>query len=451
MMTLQQVAVWAKGQQLGESITLTGVSTDTRTLKAGDLFVALKGESFDGHDFLEVAKAAGASATLVSQPQNVFEHAVQVENTTVALGHVASAWAKSCGAKAIAITGNSGKTTVKEMLAHLLVEHGCLATAGNFNNEIGVPLTLLRLTPEHEFGVFELGANHQGEIAWTASLVEPQVGVITNITGAHLEGFGSLEGIANAKAELIDALGPDSLLVLNQEGGFYETFQAHAQHKGVPVVSVSVENSAADYFAENIHSSAAGSEFVCHHKNEAVVIKVSLPGAHQVANALQAIAVARYYGIPWEQIQARMATLAGVPGRLQLKACGKGMVIDDTYNANPGSVAAALRFLMTQPAPHAFVFGGIGELGEASTVEHRRVGELAKELNVDVFIAVGELPLPAAEAFGEGALQCPTTNDVAPFISSTLVQGGTVLVKGSRSTAMEHVVAALLAHQQEVH
>lgn len=451
MMTLQQVALWTQGQQLGGNIPLSGVSTDTRTLKAGDLFVALKGENFDGHHFLAAAKAAGASAALVSQQQTVFEHVVQVENTVTALGHIASAWAKSCGANAIAITGNSGKTTVKEMLAHVLSDHSCLATAGNFNNEIGVPLTLLRLTPEHEFGVYELGANHQGEIAWTASLVKPQVGVITNVTGAHLEGFGSLEGIAKAKAELIGALDHDSLLVLNQEGGFYDTFAACAQQQGVPVVSVSVKHKTADYFAENIQSSAASSEFVCHAQGEAVVIKVSLPGVHQVANALQVIAVARHYGIPWELIQERMATLAGVPGRLQLKACGNGLVIDDTYNANPGSVAAALRFLVTQPAPHLFVFGGIGELGEASKAEHRRVGELAKALNVDVFITVGELPLPAAEAFGEGVLQCPTTNDVAPFTVSTLAQGGTVLVKGSRSTTMENVVAALLAHQQEDH
>src|SRR5699024_11122562 len=180
-------------------------------------------------------------------------------------------------------------------------------------------------------------------------------------------------------------------------------------------------------------------------------ISVSLLGEHQVANALQAIAVSRHYKVGWAQIQTGLAQLDGVPERLQLKPCGNGRVIDDTYNANPGSVAAALEFLTTQPGPHLFVFGGIGELGEASHAEHRRVGELARELDIDVLITVGELPLPAAEAFGEGALQCPTTNDVAPFAVSTLAQGGTVLVKGSRSTTMETVVAALLAHQQEAH
>lgn len=451
MMTLQQVATWTKGEQFGASTPLARVSTDTRTLKEGDLYVALKGENFDGHDFLEAAQAAGACAALVSQQQEVFEHGVRVPDTTMALGHLAAAWAQSCGARSIAITGNSGKTTVKEMVARLLSEQNCLATLGNFNNEIGVPLTLLRLTPEHQYGVYELGASHQGEIAWTASLVQPEIGVITNVTGAHLEGFGSLEGIAAAKAELIGALTPPSVVVLNQEGGFYDVFQAHAQRQQVSTVRVSVADQSADYFADNIRVTASSTEFVCHHQGQTFPISVSLLGEHQVANALQAIAVARHYKVGWAQIQTGLAQLDGVPGRLQLKPCGNGRVIDDTYNANPGSVAAALEFLTTQPGPHLFVFGGIGELGEASHTEHRRVGDLARELGIDVLITVGELPLPAAEAFGEGALQCPTTNDVAPFAVSTLAQGGTVLVKGSRSTTMETVVAALLAHQQEAH
>src|SRR5699024_9397048 len=326
-----------------------------------------------------------------------------------------------------------------------------LATFGNFNNEIGVPLTLLRLTPEHQYGVYELGANHKGEIAWTASLVQPEIGVITNVTGAHLEGFGSLEGIAAAKAELISALTPQSVVVLNQEGGFYDVFKAHAERQQVPVVRVSITDKSADYFADDICIAASGTKFVCHHQDQTFPIHVSLPGEHQVANALQAIAVARHYKVNWQHIQTSLAQLDGVPGRLQLKPCGKGVVIDDTYNANPGSVAAALEFLIKQPGPHLFAFGGIGELGEASHREHRRMGELARKLGVEVLITVGELPLPAAEAFGEGALQCPTTNDVAPFAISTLAQGGTVLVKGSRSTTMETVVAALLAHQQEAH
>lgn len=451
MMTLQQVAEWTKGEQFGADVRLSGVSTDTRTLKKGDLFVALKGERFNAHDFLVTAQEAGASAVVVSEPQDVFTHGVQVPDTTMALGHLGAAWAQSCKARPIAITGNSGKTTVKEMVACLLAEQSCLATQGNFNNEIGVPLTLLRLTPEHQYGVYELGANHKGEIAWTASLVQPEVGVITNVTGAHLEGFGSLEGIAAAKAELIGALTPQGALVLNQEGGFFEVFQTHAQQKQVPIVRVSFTDKGADYFADDICINATSTSFRCHHQGEWFPMTVSLPGEHQVANALQAIAVARYYGVEWAQIQTSLAALKGVPGRLQLQQCGAGRVIDDTYNANPGSVAAALAFLVTQPGPHLFVFGGIGELGTASQAEHRRVGELARELGVDALITVGELPQPTAEAFAEGALQCPTTSDVAPFALSTLAQGGTVLVKGSRSTKMETVVAALLAHQQEAH
>lgn len=452
MMQLFQVAQWTQGQHQGSDVALTGVSTDTRTLKPGDLFVALKGDRFDGHAFLAQAKAKGARAALVSEPTEVFEHTVLVKDTTQALGLLAQQWAAQWQLRTVGITGNSGKTSVKEMIAALLHEdeNSCLATEGNFNNHIGVPLTLLRARAENTYGVYELGANHQGEIAWTASLVAPQVGVITNVTGAHLAGFGSLEGIAQAKAELIPAVAAQQgVVVLNQEGGFFEYFQQVAEAHQVTVVRVSTEDTSAHYLAKHIQLGTHHSHFICQGPDTEVEITLGLPGKHQISNALQAIAVAREFNVSWAHIQHTLAHLSGVPGRLQLIPCGEGLIIDDTYNANPGSVAAALDFLHTQPTPHMFVFGGIGELGEATDEAHRQLGTYAAELGIDGMITVGELPMAAAEAFGEGALQCPTTDDVAPFAAPVLQQGGTVLVKGSRSTAMENVVAALLAHQQE--
>lgn len=446
--TLKQLAAWAQGNAIGVDATITGITIDSRAVKPGDVFVAIRGDNFDGHDFLATAKEKGAVAAVVAQPQTVFSEAITVADTRLALGHIAAGWGQHCAAQHIAITGNSGKTTVKEMLAHLFSHAQCLATAGNFNNEIGVPLTLLRLEQQHAYGIFELGANHAGEIAWTASLVQPQVGVITNVTGAHLEGFGSLQGIANAKAELVPQV--RNLLVLNKEGGFYGQFASAAKAANVPVCSVSVEG-VAEFVAQEIECSNDGVAFLCQHQEGSFAMRVPLPGAHQVANALQAIAVARYYGLSWAHIQTQLATLPSVPGRLQRKPLAAGVVLDDTYNANPGSVAAAMRYLATQPAPRMLVFGGMGELGAASKAEHQRIGELAQALGLDALVTVGELAQPTAQAFGPSAVVCTAHAEALPHAQHILQQGGSVLVKGSRSANMETVVAHLIDQQKETH
>src|SRR5699024_2040544 len=339
-MTLQQIATWANGTLLGKDVPIAGVSIDSRAVQPGDVFVAIAGDNFDGHQFLPMAQEKGAVAAVVAQEQTQFVNAVRVADTREAFGLLAAGWAQQCGARHVAVTGNSGKTTVKEMLAHLFSESQCLATAGNFNNEIGVPLTLLRLNEQHEYGIFELGANHQGEISWTASLVAPEVGVITNVTGAHLEGFGTLAGIAAAKAEIITHV--RDVLVLNKNGGFYDTFAEAAQQAGVNTVTVSHDGQAADFQALHIESLDESVHFQCLHQGESFSIELPLPGEHQVANALQAIAVARHYQLSWAHIQNKLATLPSVPGRLQRKTCGAGVLLDDSYNANPGSVAAAI-------------------------------------------------------------------------------------------------------------
>jgi len=446
--TLRQLATWAQGKVNGADVVVTGISIDSRAVQPGDVFVAIRGDNFDGHEFLTMAKEKGAVAAVVAQPQTVFAEAVNVADTRAALGHIAAAWGKHCTAHHIAITGNSGKTTVKEMLAHLFSQAPYLATAGNVNNEIGVPLTLLRLEPQHDYGIFELGANHQGEIAWTASLVQPEVGIITNVTGAHLEGFGSMAGIASAKAELVAQV--RNLLVLNKEGGFYDTFAKAAEAANVPVCSVSVHGSA-EFVAQEIVCGSNGVSFRCQHQEGCFAISVPLPGEHQVANALQAIAVARFYGLSWEHIQVQLASLPSVPGRLQRKPLGEGVVLDDTYNANPGSVAAAMRYLATQPAPRMLVFGGMGELGAASEVEHQRIGKLAQALGLTALVTVGELAQPTAQTFGPTAVQCVTHAEVLPHAQQILQQGGSVLVKGSRSAKMEKVIANLFDQQKETH
>lgn len=447
--TLKQLAQWAHGSCSGTDVAVTGITIDSRMVQPGDVFVAIAGDNFNGHDFLAKAKEQGAIAVVVSQPQNLFANAVQVADTRAALGRIAAGWRQHCAVQSIAVTGNSGKTTVKEMLAHLFGDAQCLATAGNFNNEIGVPLTLLRLSAQHDYGVFELGANHKGEIAWTASLVQPEVGVITNVTGAHLEGFGSLEGIANAKAELIPAV--QKMLVLNKEGGFYDTFADVAKAACVPVCTVSMEDPTAEFFAQGVECASDGVSFQCVHQEGTFAISVPLPGKHQVANALQAIAVARYYDFSWAHIKAKLASLPSVPGRLQRLSCGKGVVFDDTYNANPGSVAAAVQYLATQPAPRLFVFGGMGELGSVSEAEHARIGDIARDEGIEALITVGAMAAPTAQAFGEASVQCETHADVTPLARHVLQQGGSVLVKGSRSTKMETVVKNLFEQQKEDH
>lgn len=437
MMWLSQVARWTGGKMHGQDLPLQAVVTDTRAMEPGCLFVALQGERFDAHEFLSQAQQGGAVAALVSQPQQTFTEAVQVNDTRQGLGQLAGGFAHTFAASRLAITGNAGKTTVKEMAALLLGDR-TLATQGNLNNDIGVPLTLLRLHDQHRYAVVELGANAPGEIAWTSGLVQPEVALITNVTGAHLEGFGSMQGIAEAKAEIFTGCRPGGTAIINNDDGFAAFFADKAQAAGLHCVHIATE-SEAHWYATNIESDRAGSRFLLQPLGQTVTIP--LPGAHQVNNALMAIAAVSALGVEVAPLLDRLATLKPVPGRMQLHSVAAGTLVDDSYNANPGSVRAAIDWLADQPAPRQLVLGALGELGEQGARLLRELGEHARQAGVAL------VTLPGAEdsalGYGEQARRAETMQQAADWSVPVLEQGGTVLVKGSRSAGTEAVVQQL--------
>ena len=446
-MTLSAAAALTHGHRVGAEQSFRRVSTDTRSIAPGDLFVALRGERFDAHDYLEQAASAGACAAVVERPTTAFADYVQVADSRRALGELAAGWADRHALTRVAVTGNAGKTTVKEMIAVMLGE-GTLATRGNLNNDIGVPLTLLSLTPEHRYGVFELGANAPGEIAWTSSLVKAQVGLITNVTGAHLEGFGTLQGIADAKAELFAGLADGATAIINLDDSFAPYFTERAVAAGLRICRVGQAENAgdeADFIASDIHTDEAGVSFQLSHGGEQWPVRVPLPGRHQVSNALLAIAAVVACGEALGSALQRLAQLQPVPGRVNRSACLGGTLIDDSYNANPGSVRVAIELLAACSAPRVLVLGDLAELGVQAADIHTSLGVAAREAGLDTLVAVGELAALAAAGFGQGAIQVTSHEAAAQEAQPVLEAGGTVLVKGSRSARMDVVVAALRA------
>ncbi|MCG8438300.1 MAG: UDP-N-acetylmuramoyl-tripeptide--D-alanyl-D-alanine ligase [Pseudomonadales bacterium] len=437
-MRLSQVAQWTGGRLQGEDLIVPAVVTDTRNMTPGSLFVALKGDRFDAHDFLMQAQANGASAALVDREQEVFASAVQVADTRQGLGRLASGYADQFTAERLAVTGNAGKTTVKEMAAAMLGSD-TLATAGNFNNDIGVPLTLLRLRAEHRYAVIELGANAPGEIAWTSQLTKPKVVLVTNVTGAHLEGFGSMQGIANAKAEIFGGCVPGGRAIINNDDSFAEFFAGEAIKAGLNVIRISTRG-AADLYAEQIVLHQDRAEFVLQPLGETVT--VPLPGAHQVNNALMACAAVRALGVELAEVLPRLATLKPVPGRMNLHPVAQGMLVDDTYNANPGSVRAAIDWLASQPAPRMLVLGAMGELGPQADTLVAELGAYAREKGLDRLVVMRGAQAAASE-FGDQALIADEHQQAVDWSAPVLQDGGTVLVKGSRTAGMEAVVQQL--------
>lgn len=441
-MRLSQAAQATGGQLVGKDLAFARVSTDTRSIEPGDLFVALCGERFDAHEFLPQAAAAGACAALVEKDNDAFDSYVRVADTRLGLGRLAAAWADQFPAVRLAVTGNAGKTSVKEMIACMLGEQ-VLATHGNLNNDIGVPLTLLRLNDSHQFGVFELGANAPGEIAWTSSLVHPSIAMITNVTGAHLEGFGSMQGIADAKAEIFSGMKQGDVAIINSEDSFAEFFAEQARTHGLAIRRVGFAESN-DVYADQVDVQRDLSHARLHVDGEALPMTVPLAGRHQVINALMAIAAVREAGVSVAEALQRLARLVPVKGRMNLVECLGGTLVDDSYNANPGSVRVAIDWLKAQPAPRALVLGALGELGPTSDEIHRELGRYAAEAALDQLVVVAAAA-PAAEGFGARAQQVADATAAAHAVRDVLEQGGTVLVKGSRSARMEAVIEALRA------
>lgn len=453
MMRLSEAAAMAGGRLQGIDTVFESVSADTRSLQAGALFVALRGPNFDAHDFLEAAREQGAVAALVSRPAANTLPTIQVEDTRLALGRLAAAWRGRWSIPVVAVTGSNGKTTVKEMIAAILAQRGSvLATQGNLNNDIGVPLTLLRLRDEHRYAVIEMGANHTGEIAYVAQLARPTVAVVTNAGTAHLEGFGSLEGVARAKGELFQSLDEEGVAVLNADDRFAGLWAELIgtrrtvrfgldQAADVSVVAGTEQMEVSDLLA---------TYFTLRTPSGDISIRLQLCGRHNVINACAAAAAALTASASIEDVQQGLASLQAVKGRLQLKLAGPDLrVLDDTYNANPASLRAALQVLAMARGRKILVLGDMGELGAGAEDIHGELGEEARAAGVEQLFTTGVLSRFTAQNFGAGARHFSTQQDLIAALREVLsgmaTRPVTVLVKGSRRMQMERVVTALLA------
>ena len=444
--SLAEIAPALGARHLGSDASFSAVSADTRTLRPGELFVALQGPRFDGHDLLAEAEAAGAVAVMVSRRPDVPLPGLLLEDTRQGLGRLAALWRGSSDAALVAITGSNGKTTVKEMLASILSGRGrVLATEGNLNNDIGLPLTLLRLQ-DHDLAVLEMGANHPGEIDYLTRIARPDVALLNNVGPAHLEGFGSLQGVARAKAEIINGLPDDGCLVYNADDPWAGLWQQRAErHRRFSFgVRQPADVSAPDRAPQLVWSEQGFcSRFPVSTPAGDLDVEIALAGAHNRMNALAAVAAALVMGASLEQIARGLSRVAPVPGRLQPRA-GRGGIglIDDSYNANPASLEAAARVLAQAPGRRFLVLGPLAELGPDAPTFYRRIGELVRELGIDDLYALGEAAA-AAHAFGTAGRGFDDMERLLERLQRQLQPGDRVLVKGSRSAGMERVIQRL--------
>ncbi len=448
---LSDIAQAVQGTLTGQNLTVEGVGIDTRTLNPGDLYIAIKGKHFDGHDFIDQALQAGAAAILTNRKIDTQLPQILVQDTHLALAELAGYWRKQLPIKVAGVTGSNGKTSVKEMIAAIFASQGnTLFTQGNLNNDIGVPLTLLKLNENHRFAVIEMGANHPGEIAYTSHYAQADVSVITNIGPAHIEGFGSMAGVADAKAEIIENLGPQGVAVLNRDDAFYDICLKKAGSR--KTVSFGFD-SCADIRAENIIGSldqqGFATQFELKTANAGLTIRLSLAGAHNVKNALAAAAVALQFGIDLPAVKQALEQIQPVSGRMQTLLGRKGnIVINDTYNANPASLQAALDAVSHCRQPVWLALGAFGELGEKSPAIHADLASMIKAGAVQKLFATGELAKHTTEAFGANGRYFDTQEQLIDSLSQAVTGREIILVKGSRAQKMENVVAALVGDLQ---
>ena len=445
---LSAVAERVAGRLIGADADFGAVSTDTRSLVPGSLFVAIRGERFDGNDYVAAAAERGAVGALVSRTGDARVAQIAVADTRLAFGAMARAWRGNFAIPVVAVTGSAGKTTVKELIALILgTKRKVCLTEGNLNNDIGVPLILMRLDATHEALVIELGANHAGEIANLGAIVGPTIAVITMAGPAHLEGFGSLEGVAKAKGELIDALPADGVAVLNADDRFFAEWRRRAGARRVVSFGFGAAADVRVHGAPEV--SGAGSRFtIAMPRERRVDVRLPLLGRANVGNALAAAAAAAAAGASDEDIREGLAKARAVKGRMHpLPGRGGATLIDDSYNANPSAARAALDFLASCAGQRIFVLGDMLELGAEAGSLHAGVGEYARG-RCDHFVAVGKLAARAAEGFGAGAERFATLEAAAPQLIERLGSGVTVLVKASRSMGLDRLVA-LLAEPKE--
>ncbi|MFI0397949.1 MAG: UDP-N-acetylmuramoyl-tripeptide--D-alanyl-D-alanine ligase [Thiolinea sp.] len=442
-LTLAQVAellnapLHAVSAEVAQQIALEKVERDSRAAQQGDLFLALKGERFDAHEF--VSQIVGkASAALVSTPLDAAIPQIVVPDVRLALGQLAKYWRQQFKQPVLGLTGSNGKTTLKEMLTAILSQQGqTLATMGNLNNDIGVPLTLLRLRPEDQFAVIEMGANHFGEIDYLTQMALPDVAILNNADAAHLEGFGDIAGVARAKGEIFAGLAADGVAVINADDTYVDYWRTLNKERRLLSFGFAAS---ADLRGEL----TADNQLVIYKGADSVAVRLKLLGRHNQLNALAAAAGASALDIPLAVIKQGLESLQSVKGRLSPKQ-GKhgGLVIDDTYNANPSSAAAAIAVLAEQQGRTILVLGDMGELGTTGEQLHFAIGQTAKAAKIDEIYTLGRLSAAASQAFGVGAYAFQDLAELLAALTPNLTANTQVLVKGSRSARMERVVDAL--------
>ena len=426
---------------------ITNVSIDTREIKAGGLFVALSGTRVDGYDFIPDAVANGAEAILCTRSYpNITVPQLIYPDLEKALGLIATAYREKLACRVVAITGSNGKTTVKEMLASILSEVApTFATPGNKNNHLGVPLSVLQVKDTHQYAVFELGANHAGEILHTVRMVKPHVALINNIGTAHIEGFGSMDGIARAKGEIYEGLLPEGTAIINADDAYAAFWDDLLQNK--KVLRFSSADKKADVLASKIHPNQFGAmSFNLKTPNSSCTVQLVVQGKHHVQNALAAATCACALGVSLDKIATGLSKFEGVSGRLMPKVSVEGAVIlDDTYNANLNSVLAGIDVLAAHAGKRILVLGDMGELGEHMNAHHAAVGDAAKNAGIEGLLTCGTASLAATHAFGKAGRHFDTQAALLQALKPALDAETTVLVKGSRRSAMEKVVQHLLA------
>lgn len=436
----------------GEDAEIAALSTDTRHIAPRDLFVALVGPSYNGHDFLASAQEQGAIAAVVSESSTLPITQLKVTDTLKALGEIAALNREQFANPVVGLTGSVGKTSCKEMIAAILSREGeVLATRGNLNNEIGVPQTLLSISPEHEFAVIEMGAAKAGDIAYLMQFVQPDIALLTNARAAHVEGFGSLQGVANSKGEIFTQLKAGGIAIVNADDEFYKDWMEMIG--GRRSLSFSLSNKSTDVYADNIHLNDWSTSFDLCTPGGSTNVVLALPGQHNISNALAAAAVAVALDIPLEEIRAGLQSFTGIQGRMQKRRAAMGVdVIDDSYNANPGSVAAAIDVLAQSSQRKVLILGDMAELGSLTESAHQDAGRLAASKGINALYTVGEQSAQSSLAFEHAREDENNTEsrhfsnqaDLIDYCLENLQANDLVLVKGSRSAAMEQVVDALL-------
>lgn len=450
-MSLQEVQSHTGGVVTGGDAEFCAVSIDTRTINAGELFIALSGPNFNGNEFVSLAGEKNACGVIAGEQVQSNLPVLTVEDTRQALGKIGAMNRDRSKACVIALTGSQGKTSVKEMTAKILAHCGeVIMTQGNLNNDLGVPLSLLKIEEGHEFAVIELGANGPNEIAYTAALTRPRIGHITNIAGTHLEGFGDLNGVARAKSEIWQGIEAGGTAVINLDDSFADQFISDIKTLDKNIVKVSGEgNTAADFFADQINlRDYQGVSFrlncSLNSSKGSININLKVSGKHSVCNALAAAAMAMTAGAELEHVKAGLESFSSVKGRMSVvPGLNNSTLIDDTYNASPSSFHAAIDVLALSRGIRIVVMGDMGELGSESESAHREVGEYARQQGIEHFIGLGELSRLAVEGFGEDGVFIGERERFAETIKPLLSKTVTVLIKGSRSQGMEKLLAVI--------